>query len=81
MQDVLRQSGIAKNGDSGGVIPEITIRHFLDLLNPTYKVKGKNGKVEEKVAEPYEVGKLIDMIISRKNRKLTKVIDKDGTIR
>lgn len=81
MQDVLRQSGIAKNGDQGGVIPEITIRHFLDLLNPTYKVKGKSGKVQEKQAEPYEVGKLIDMIISRKSRKLTKVIDKNGTIR
>ena len=82
VENVLKESGIAAYGDNGGVIPEIKIRHFLDLLNPSYKTKVGSKTVEKQTSE-YDIKTFIDMILSRKDRNFSDYIGKNmklGTI-
>jgi hypothetical protein len=87
IQTILQKSGIATNGDKEGVIPEIKIRHFLDLLQDdtwttmTGKlVAGSRRKHEPEIhTKKYDVGLFIKMILSRGSRKLSSLLKKDIT--
>ena len=87
IQTILQKSGIATNGDKEGVIPEIKIRHFLDLLQDdtwttmTGKLVAGSKRKHEPVAhtKKYDIGLFIKMILARGSRKLSGHLEKGVT--
>lgn len=78
IEKILSDSGIAKNGDSNGVIPEIKIRHFLDLLSDDFYSIGR-GKGKKDITQTYDTRLFIDMVLERNARHFAKIIDNPNT--
>jgi hypothetical protein len=75
IQTILQKSGIATNGDKEGVIPEIKIRHFLDLLqDDTWITKPRNSEPITHTKK-YDIGLFIKMILARGSRKLSRYLN------
>lgn len=74
----MQKSGIATNGDKEGVIPEIKIRHFLDLLQDDTWIRKPRNSEPVTHTKKYDIGLFIKMILSRGKRKISGYLNNKG---
>ena len=86
IQTILKESGIEKNGSNDGVVPEIKIRHFLDLLQEDTWVTKDGPKIDSRRhaevthTKQYDISLFINMILGRKSRNLADKLSTQTTL-